>query len=53
MQETQEAWDPSRGGDDPLQEAVATPSSVPAWRAPWTEEPDGLQSTRSHRGRHG
>ena len=27
-------------------------SSVPAWRIPWTEEPDGLQSIESHRVRN-
>ena len=26
---------------------MATPSSVPAWEIPWTEEPGGLQSTGS------
>ena len=30
--------------DDPLEEGMATNSSVPAWRIPWTEKPDGLQS---------
>ena len=27
-------------------------SSILAWRVPWTEEPGGLQSMRSHRVRH-
>ena len=31
-------------GEDPLEEGMATPSSVPAWRIPWTEEPGGLYS---------
>ena len=31
---------------------MATHSSILAWRSPWTEEPDGLQSTRSRRVRH-
>ena len=31
-------------GQDLLEEGMATPSSVLAWRIPWTEEPDGLQS---------
>ena len=26
-------------------EEMATPSSIPAWSIPWTEEPGGLQST--------
>ena len=31
---------------------MATHSSVLAWRIPWTEEPGGLLSMGSHRGRH-
>ena len=38
--------------EDPLQEGTATHSSPLAWRIPWTEEPGGLQSIRSHRVRH-
>ena len=34
----------SLGQEDPLEEGVATHSSVLAWRIPWTEEPGGLQS---------
>ena len=30
--------------EDPLEEEIATHSSMLAWRIPWTEEPDGLQS---------
>ena len=30
-----------------LEEGMATPSSILAWRIPWTEEPGGLQSTGS------
>ena len=44
MQETQETWVQSLGGGDPLEEEMATHSSIFAWRIPWTEEPDGLQS---------
>ena len=33
----------SLGREDPLEEGTATHSSVPAWRIPRTEEPDGLQ----------
>ena len=44
MQETQETWVCSRGWEDPLEEEMATHSSVLAWRIPWTEEPGGLQS---------
>ena len=32
------------GWEDPLEEGMATHSSVLAWRIPWTEEPGGLQS---------
>ena len=32
------------GWEDPLEESMATHSSILAWRIPWTEEPDGLQS---------
>ena len=31
---------------------MATHSSIPAWRIPWTEEPGGLQSMWSQRVRH-
>ena len=32
------------GGEDPLEEGMATHSKILAWRIPWTEEPGGLQS---------
>ena len=35
--------------EDPLEEGVATQSSIPAWRIPWTEEPGRLQSIGSQR----
>ena len=35
---------PSLGGEDPLEEGMATHSSILAWRIPWTEEPGRLQS---------
>ena len=35
--------------EDPLEEGMATHSSILAWRIPWTEEPGGLQSTVSQR----
>ena len=47
-----ETWVQSLGGEDPLEEGMATHSSVLAWRIPWTEEPGGLQSTGSQRVRH-
>ena len=33
----------------PLEEEMATHSSILAWTIPWTEEPGRLQSTRSQR----
>ena len=33
------------GWEDPLEEGMATHSSILTWRIPWTEEPGGLQST--------
>ena len=38
--------------DDPLEKRMAAHSSVLAWRVPWTEEPDGLQSKGSQRIEH-
>ena len=32
----------SLGQEDPLEKGIATHSSVPAWRIPWTEEPSEL-----------
>ena len=40
----QETLVQSLGGEDPLEEGMATPSSILAWRIPWSEEPGGLQS---------
>ena len=34
----------SLGWEDPLEKGMATHSSILAWRIPWTEEPDRLQS---------
>ena len=34
----------SLGQEDPLEKGMITHSSILAWRIPWTEEPDGLQS---------
>ena len=42
MQETQETWVQSLGREDPLEEKMATHSSRPAWKIPWTEETGGL-----------
>ena len=40
----QETWVQSLGWEDPLEEGMTTPSSILAWRIPWTEEPGGLHS---------
>ena len=39
-----EIWVLSLGWEDPLEKGNATPSSILAWRTPWTEEPGELQS---------
>ena len=44
MQETQEMQVQSLGGEEPLEEEMATCSNILAWKIPWTEEPGGLQS---------
>ena len=43
-QETQETEARSWNQEDPLEEGMATRSSILAWRIQWTEEPGGLQS---------
>ena len=52
-QETQVTWVQSLGWEDPLEEEMASHSSILAWRTPWTEEPGGLQSTGSRKRRTG
>ena len=44
MLELQEAWVGLLGREDPLEEGMATHSSILAWTIPWTEQPGGLQS---------
>ena len=44
-----ETWVQSLGWEDPLEESMATHSSILAWRIPWIEEPGGLQSMGSQR----
>ena len=39
----------SLSGEDPLEEEMATHSSILAWRIPWREEPGKLQSMGSQR----
>ena len=52
VQETQEMQIQSLGQEDPLEEEMATHSSILAWKVPWTEEPGGLQFIGSQRVRH-
>ena len=52
MQETQESQVQSLGWEDPLEKEMATPSSILAWRIPWTEEPGVVQSIGSQRVGH-
>ena len=53
MQEMLEMWVRSLGREDPLEEGMATHSSLLAWRIPWTEESGRLQSMELHRVGHG
>ena len=48
----QETWVQSLGPKDPLEEEMATHSSILAWRIPWIEEPSRLQSMGSQRVGH-
>ena len=47
-----ETWVGSLGGEDPLEEGMATHSSIPAWGIPWIVETGGLQSMGSQRAGH-
>ena len=42
MQEPQETGIQSLYQEDPLEKEMATHSSIPAWKIPWTEESGGL-----------
>ena len=42
----------SLGREEPLEEGMATHSSILTWKIPWTEEPGGLQSRGSQRVGH-
>ena len=48
----QGTWVLSLGGEHPLGKEMATYSSIPVWRNPWTEEPGGLQPMGLQRVRH-
>ena len=52
LRATPETQVQSLAWEDPLEEEMATHSSLLAGRMPWTEEPGGLQSTRLQRVRH-
>ena len=52
MQEAQETQVRFPGGEDSLEEGMATLSSILAWRIPWTEKPGGLWYTGSQRVGH-
>ena len=49
-----QAGDPGSipGSGNPLEKEMATHSSIPAWKIPWTEKPQGIQSTGSQRVQH-
>ena len=53
MQELQETWVRFLGRKDPMEESMATHSSILTWRISWPEEPGGLQSIGLQRVRHG
>ena len=46
---TRETWVQSLGWEDPLEEDVATCSSIVAWRIPWTKESGRLHSMGSQK----
>ena len=48
----QETQAPSLGQEDPLEQEMATHSSILAWEIPWTEEPGELQFMGSQRVGH-
>ena len=49
----QETWVRSLSWEDPLEKEMVTQSSTLAWKIPWTEERDGLQSMGLQRAGHG
>ena len=52
MQDMQKKWTGSLGREDPLEEVMATHSSILAWEIEWTEQPGGLQFMESQRFEH-
>ena len=49
MHALQDTWVHSLGQNDPLEEEMATHSSILAWEILWTDEPGGLQSMGSQK----
>ena len=49
MQKMQETQVQSLGGEDPLEEEMATHSNILTWKIPWMEEPGGQQSMGSQK----
>ena len=49
---SQEMWVSSLDWDDPLEQKMATRTSILAWKIPWTEEPGRLPSMRPQRVGH-
>ena len=47
-----EIWVRSLGWEDPLEKEMAIHFSILAWRIPWTEDPEGLQSLGWQRVEH-
>ena len=47
-----ETWVQSLGQEDLLEKEMATHSRILAWRIPWTEEPERLQSMGSQKAGH-
>ena len=52
MQETQETWVWTLGREDPLEEGMASHSSILGWKIPWTEETSGLWPIGPQKVRH-
>ena len=52
MQELQETWDGSLGWEDPLEEEMATHSSILPGIIPWTEEPGEVTKSQTQLSTH-
>ena len=48
----QETWVQALGQEYPLEDGMATSSSIPAWRIPWIEDPGRLRYMGSQRVKH-